>query len=72
MILLSTSKFASIGYLWELISRSLQMKPLMQNVKEKLLQFNLGNKGKTSETVSDSAECYAGLSVHFESSAACM
>ena len=27
---------------------------------------------KTSETISDSAECYAGLSVRFESSAACM
>ena len=27
---------------------------------------------KTSETISDSAECYTGLSVHFESSAACM
>ena len=26
----------------------------------------------TSETISDSAECYAGLSVRFESSAACM
>ena len=26
----------------------------------------------TSETISDSAEYYAGLSVHFESSAACM
>ena len=26
----------------------------------------------TSETISDSAECYAGLQVHFESSAACM
>ena len=26
----------------------------------------------TSETISDSAECYAGLSVLFESSAACM
>ena len=48
------------------------MKPLMQSVKEKLVQFNLGNKGKTSETVSDSAECYAGPSVRFKSSAACM
>ena len=27
---------------------------------------------ETSETISDSAECYAGLSVRFESSAACM
>ena len=27
---------------------------------------------QTSETISDSAECYAGLSVRFESSAACM
>ena len=27
---------------------------------------------KTSETISDSAECYAELSVRFESSAACM
>ena len=27
---------------------------------------------RTSETISDSAECYAGLSVRFESSAACM
>ena len=27
---------------------------------------------KTSETISDSAECYAGLSVRFESSAGCM
>ena len=27
---------------------------------------------KTSETISDSAECYAGVSVRFESSAACM
>ena len=27
---------------------------------------------KTSETISDSAECYVGLSVRFESSAACM
>ena len=27
---------------------------------------------RTSETISDSAECYAGLSVQFESSAACM
>ena len=27
---------------------------------------------KTSETISDSAECYAGPSVSFESSAACM
>ena len=26
----------------------------------------------TSETISDSAECYPGLSVRFESSAACM
>ena len=26
----------------------------------------------TSETISDSAECYAGLSLLFESSAACM
>ena len=26
----------------------------------------------TSETISDSAECYAGLSVLFQSSAACM
>ena len=26
----------------------------------------------TSETISDSAECYAGLSIRFESSAACM
>ena len=26
----------------------------------------------TSETISDRAECYAGLSVRFESSAACM
>ena len=36
-----------------------------------------GNQGttrgkETSETISDSAECYAGLSVRFESSAACM
>ena len=30
------------------------------------------NSTKTSETISDSAECYAGLSVRFESSAACM
>ena len=30
------------------------------------------NRTETSETISDSAECYAGLSVHFESSAACM
>ena len=27
---------------------------------------------KTSETISDSAECYAGLTIRFESSAACM
>ena len=27
-------------------------------------------KKRTSETISDSAECYAGLSVRFESSAA--
>ena len=27
---------------------------------------------QTSETISDSAECYAGLSVRFESSATCM
>ena len=26
----------------------------------------------TSETISDSAECYAGLLVHFESSPACI
>ena len=32
----------------------------------------LGVKSKTSETISDSAERYAGLSVRFESSAACM
>ena len=31
-----------------------------------------GNSGVTSETISDSAECYAGISVRFESSAACM
>ena len=31
-----------------------------------------GLKLETSETISDSAECYAGLSVHFETSAACM
>ena len=30
------------------------------------------SKNTTSETISDSAECYAGLSVRFESSAACM
>ena len=30
------------------------------------------NRSKTSEPISDSAECYAGLSVRFESSAACM
>ena len=30
------------------------------------------HKKKTSETISDSAECYAGLSVRFDSSAACM
>ena len=29
-------------------------------------------KKRTSETISDSAECYAGLPVRFESSAACM
>ena len=29
-------------------------------------------QSKTGETISDSAECYAGLSVCFESSAACM
>ena len=29
-------------------------------------------RGQTSETISDSADCYAGLSVCFESSAACM
>ena len=27
---------------------------------------------QTNETISDSAECYAGLPVRFESSAACM
>ena len=32
----------------------------------------LAHNKKTSETISDSAECYAGLSVRFESSAACM
>ena len=29
-------------------------------------------KSETSVTISDSAECYAGLSVRFESSATCM
>ena len=34
--------------------------------------FWCGRKILTSETISDSAECYAGLSERFESSAACM
>ena len=29
------------------------------------------SRSQTSETISDSAECYAGLSVRFEPSAAC-
>ena len=29
-------------------------------------------ENQTSETISDSAECYAGLSVRFESSATCL
>ena len=29
-------------------------------------------ESKTSEAISDSTECYAGVSVRFESSAACM
>ena len=33
---------------------------------------NMSSAYITSETISDSAECYAGLSVRFESSAACM
>ena len=37
-----------------------------------ILILALCTNNSTCETISDSAECYAGLSVRFESSAACM
>ena len=40
--------------------------------KQVLARILLIELTKTSETISDSAVCYAGLSVRFESSAACM
>ena len=46
-----------------------------QNYNKLLLcrqSFIGGNKLVTSETISDSAECYTRLSVRFESSAACL
>ena len=40
--------------------------------RKKSLIFAGKIKSKTSDTISDSTECYAGLSVRFESSAACL
>ena len=37
-----------------------------------MTMFPTNDTMKTGETISDSAECSAGLSVHFESSAACV
>ena len=41
-------------------------------LSEHMISLATSVKKRTSETISDSAERYAGLSVRFESSAACM
>ena len=46
---------------------------LVESFSNKRVQFKQSCLPvKTTGTISDSAECYAGLSVRFDSSAACM
>ena len=78
----SASFFSLVFLLFSFSSLVLVAFAHNRNIKENVKNYNAASARnvkirlklnlQTNETISDSAECYVGLSVRFESSAACM